>query len=460
MRDVTLASGDVVRVDAGELTVPESRSRPSARRVIIPYYLLRSESERPAAPIFLLAGGPGASWIDQFTRDENYREVAFYRSLADVVLFDQRGAGHARPAMTCPEKAPLPADRPLDLKAVRAAMQMAAAACRDRWLREGVDLAAYNTVENAADLNDLRLALGYGKITLIGGSYGSHLALQFLRQFPKHVERILIHGVEGPDHTWDDPAAMLATLQRIAAAAEQAPGYATRIPAEGLLAVLDRIIARLETKPATVAVSQDDAVTNVVVNADLVRLMARRNAGRRSDPAAWPEMIMAMDRGDFSLAARSALSLREVSIADPMHHSMDCASGASPARTRRLRNSSARRLLGDINLEYEAICAIWPHADLGAAYHSGVASDVPALIIHGTWDMSTPLDNAFEVAATLSKAQMITVTGGNHSALYNLYARWPAIYPLLRGFLRGEPITAPPIVDDMSTIVFTIPTAR
>ena len=129
---------------------------------------------------------------------------------------------------------------------------MAAAACHDRWLREGVDLAAYNTVENAADLNDLRLALGYGKITLIGGSYGSHLALQFLRQFPKHVERIVIHGIEGPDHTWDDPAAMLATLRRIAAAAEQAPEYAGRIPAEGLLAVLGRVIARLQIKPATV----------------------------------------------------------------------------------------------------------------------------------------------------------------------------------------------------------------
>ncbi|NJO12543.1 MAG: alpha/beta hydrolase [Gammaproteobacteria bacterium] len=383
-RDVTLASGAVVRVAAGELAVPESRLRPSPRRVIIPYYLLRSESDTPAAPIFLLAGGPGASWIDQFKRDENYREVAFYRSLADVVLFDQRGAGHARPAMTCTETAPLPSDRPFNPKAVRAAMRLAATACRDRWLREGVDLAAYNTVENAADLNDLRLALGYGKITLVGGSYGAHLALQFLRQFPDSVERILIYGVEGPDHTWDDPTALLATLRRIADATQQAPTYAGPIPAEGLLAVLERIITRLEAKPVTVPITDGGSTKNVIVNADLVRFMARRNAGRRNDAAAWPDMLMAMDGGDFSRAARVALSLREVSIADPMHHSMDCASGVSPARAKRLRNSSARRLLGDLNLEYEAICAIWPHAKLGAAYRAPVTSNVPALLIHGT----------------------------------------------------------------------------
>jgi hypothetical protein len=72
--------------------------------------------------------------------------------------------------MTCAEKAPLPAGQPFDPAAARRAMQTTASACRDRWLAQGVDLAAYNTVENAADLNDLRLALGYQKITLIGGS--------------------------------------------------------------------------------------------------------------------------------------------------------------------------------------------------------------------------------------------------------------------------------------------------
>src|SRR5262245_24133777 len=56
-RSVTLASGSVVQVEAGELRVPESRRRPTQRQVTIPFYRLRSLSREPASPIFLLAGG-------------------------------------------------------------------------------------------------------------------------------------------------------------------------------------------------------------------------------------------------------------------------------------------------------------------------------------------------------------------------------------------------------------------
>ena len=96
------------------------------------------------------------------------REVAFYRTIADVVVFDQRGGGRARPEMTCPDRKPVPSGRPFTLAVVADVMRELAVACRDRWVKAGVDLAAYNTVENAADVNDLRLALGYRKITLIG----------------------------------------------------------------------------------------------------------------------------------------------------------------------------------------------------------------------------------------------------------------------------------------------------
>jgi hypothetical protein len=80
-KEVILQNGTVVRVEAGELRVPESRRRPSERQVTIPYYRLRSDSDAPAAPIFLLAGGPGGSWINQFRNDENYREVTFIAGL-------------------------------------------------------------------------------------------------------------------------------------------------------------------------------------------------------------------------------------------------------------------------------------------------------------------------------------------------------------------------------------------
>lgn len=462
-RIVTLENGTAVQVEAGELQVPESRRRPSARRVTIPYYRLRSESRTPASPIFLLAGGPGGSWLDQFRSDENFREVSFYRTVADVVLFDQRGAGRARPAMDCPQSMQLPANEPLNLAVLRTTMRTMLTACRDHWQKEGVDLAAYNTVENAADINDLRRALRYPKITLVGGSYGSHLALQLMRQFPDTIERVVMYGVEGPDHTWDDPSEMLETLRRIATTTEESRAFRGLIPEGGLLKALERVLARLESAPQVVTIGQGAESKQVVVDATLIRFMARRGAGRRNAPNIWPEMILALDRGDFLIAARAAISNQNLRLPNPMHYSMDCSSGISAKRRERYRNDPARSLLGDINFEYEALCDLWPTEDLGESFHVGVVSSIPTLVVHGTWDMSAPIENAREVVSLLRNGHLVEVVGGNHGALYNLYERWPPMYPLMRQFLAGGNDSLkgwPDTVNDMAEIRVQTPAAR
>lgn len=455
---VVLHDKTIVRVESGTLQVPESRARPSTRRITIPFYRLKSEASTPAAPIFLLAGGPGSSWLEQFEAEETNREARFYQTVADVVLFDQRGGGRATPAMTCDDSAPAPApDAPLDLAVVGGVMQRLLVQCRDRWQARGVDLAAYNTVENAADLNDLRLALGYPKITLIGGSYGSHLALQFMRQFPDAVDRAVIFGVEGPDHTWDDLGGALHTLQRIAAATEQAPEFRGRIPEGGLIKALEAVIARLDARPELVTVGTGAAAQKVLLDGTRIRRMVRADAGRRSAAWVWPEMILAMHGGDFSAVARRMAGQKDLRLPDPMHFSMDCASGASPARKAGSRTDPARRLFGDLNFEYEAACEVWPSEDLGAPFRTNVVSRAPTLIVHGTWDTSTPIENAREVAAALPRAKLVEVVGGNHGALYNLFARWPPMRSSLAAFLAGRDVSFPSTVDDTAAIRFAAP---
>lgn len=458
MTDVVLYDKSVIRVERGQLTVPESRSRPSTRTVTIPFYRLKSESTAPAAPIFLLAGGPGGSWLEQFEAEETHREARLYQTVADVVIFDQRGSERASPGLTCGDSAPPPSpELPLDMTTVAATLRRLQVQCRDRWQAQGVDLAAYNTVENAADVNDLRLALGYRKITLIGGSYGSHLALQFMRQFPDVVDRVVIFGVEGPDHTWDDPAGALHTLERIAAATEQSPEFRGRIPEGGLLKTLERVLARLDAEPQVVTVAAGSTSQRVVVDGTRVRRLVRADAGRRSAAWVWPERILAMDRGDFTDVARRLAGQGPLTLPDPMHFSMDCASGASKTRRSRSRTDAARRLLGDINFEYEAACDVWPFDDLGPAFRANVVSSIPTLIIHGTWDTSTPIENARDVAASLKGATLVEVIGGNHGALYNLFARWAPMRDTLSAFLAGRPASFPATVDDTAAIRFAQP---
>ena len=454
IKAITIENGTEVEVEAGVLRVPESRKRPSDRELSLPYYRLRTDAVSPAPPIFLLAGGPGSSWIRRFENEENYEEVRFYQSFADVVLFDQRGGGTSQPEMGCSQRQKLPFDLALTPDHVLPAMADLARQCREHWTDQGVDLSAFNTDENAADVDALRRALGYSRITLVGGSYGSHLALHLMRRFPDTIERVLLYGVEGVDHTWDDPGAKLDTLRRIAAAAEASPELAPSIPEGGLLHALRTVLHRLEKEPIITTVEHRGSTHEVLVDHWLVQRIAARQAGRRSRPNAWPEMILDMYRGDYSKVAMGALALRHLRLQDPMHYTMDCASGISESRRKQYLSDPARDILGELNSEYSALCDVWQVEDLGAEFRQAVSSDIPALLIHGTWDTSTPIENARETVKTLSRGHLVELVGGNHGALYNLYAHRPESRQWIQGFFMGADVPLPDKVE-MPSLEYT-----
>lgn len=445
-RTVTTHDGVQVTVEAGTLTVPETRARPTGRSIELPYYRLRSTSARPASPIFLLAGGPGSSWLDLFeSEEENFEEVQYYRTIADVILFDQRGAGRSQPALACDGTETVPLDQPLDLERVTREMRKLAAACRARLAASGVDLSGLTTLESADDIDALRAALGYKRMSLIGGSYGSHLALALMRRFPDTIDRVVLYGVEGPDHTWDDPAARLTTLARIAAAAESSSALRAMIPEGGLLAALRTVIRRLESKPVTVTVTRDGREVSVVVDATIVRLMATAQAGRRSRAAEWPNLILELYRGDYRRLAQRAIDRRTIRMPPnaPMQFTMDCASGVSPDRAARYATDPATEILGDVNIAYSAVCDAWQAPDLGPEFRAPIVSSIPTLLLHGTWDTSTPIENAREVASTLSNAQLVEVVEGGHGAIYNLLEHWSPMRSQLGRFLRANEVRFP-----------------
>lgn len=445
---VANGQGDKVEAEVGTFLVPENRQNPTDKVIEIPFYRLKcTADESTAAPIFLLAGGPGASWIDRFRNEENFREVQFYRTMADVVLFDQRGCGHSRPKLEYSEQRQFPLLDPLDPEVVAKELREMSAACRTKLVDEGIDLSAYNTVENAADVDELRRALGYEKVTLIGGSYGSHLALAIMKQFPSSVERAVLYGIEGLDHTWDDPAGYLATLQRIAAAAEASPELAPHIPEGGLLAALQTVIDRLEDHPQQVTFRRRGKELTVVVDAHLVRRLVGFQAGRKSRINLWPELILDLYEEDYSNVVQGAYALRSLRLHRPVHYLMDCSSGISTARQSRYESDADTELLGDINLEYASLTDVWQVPDLGDEFRADFECAVPTLIVHGTWDTSTPIENAREVAAMLTNSRLVEVVTGSHGALYNLYEHWPPAHEKIGAFLCGQRVTFPSQVD-------------
>ena len=307
--------------------------------------------------------------------------------------------------------------------------------------------------ESAADVNDLRKALGYDKIILAGGSYGTHLGFHVIRKYPQIVDRAIFSGIEGPDHTYDVPSEKLAALQRIAKVTEESGAFASRMPPGGLIAALESVIDRLREKPVIVPVQRGEKIYRTTVDERIVQMVAGRAAGKRDRPHLWPELILQMYEGDFTQPARAAHGLRSIGDSfNPMKYMMDCASGISDARRKQIADDPARELLGDPNMDLSVLCDIWDAPDLGEAFRENVFSDVPVLLLHGTWDTSTPIENARDVVKSLKNGHLIEVVRGKHGAVYDLFEHWPPMRKLVGDFLMGkatdipEQVAMPPIV--------------
>src|ERR1700752_1380614 len=151
----------------------ENRSTRTGRRIPLNIILLPAKSAKPAPDaLFYLAGGPGAG----ATGYASEKFIDNLRRNRGVVLVDQRGTGESNP-LNCA----LSGSRedmggyfgePFPVERIRA--------CRTE-LEKVADLKLYTTSIAMDDLDEVRAALGYDRINVYGGSYGSPPFLFFLR---------------------------------------------------------------------------------------------------------------------------------------------------------------------------------------------------------------------------------------------------------------------------------------
>ena len=288
----------------------------------------------------------------------------------------------------------------------------AAARCKEFWTGWGLDVSGLNVPQAAADINDVRAALGYDKIQIWGGSFGSHWGIAALRYYPETIARIVLRGLEGPDHTYDSPTGTANALERIAAAADTAAALKGRIPPGGLFKAFKDVIARLDKSPVNVTVSDSTAGPQTVrVDGDAIRAIAVTSA------RAWPAMVLALHAGDYTAAARAAIRNRlSPGIETASYYVLDCGSGITPERDAQFLKDPAVAVVGDRNRDYRAACPIW-QSDNGDAFRRNFYTDVPAIIVQGNWDTSTPMENALELKSFFRNSQYVLVEGGSHPSI-------------------------------------------
>ena len=175
-------------VDAycGSLKVYENRATKQGRQIDLNIVVLPAlRSDAAPDPLFFLAGGPGqgAAKLAKVVR-EIFRRV---QSDRDIVLVDQRGTGKSNPL-----------DCNSDDDSLQAIMETneqvldRLKACQAKY---DADLTLYTTPIAMDDLDDVRAFLGYDKINVYGGSYGTRAALVYMRQHGDRVRSAILDGV-------------------------------------------------------------------------------------------------------------------------------------------------------------------------------------------------------------------------------------------------------------------------
>ncbi|CAN5676324.1 alpha/beta fold hydrolase [soil metagenome] len=387
-------------VRRGIMSVPADRSVAHGPRITLRFVIFPSTMEVPAPPIVFLAGGPG----DAATRALAGMPAELLdrlRAIGDVVAFDQRGTGTSEPLQPlCPPGEFLPRDRPGDPDAMIMALTDRVKTClADR----GDDLvvSGLTTAESADDLEALRLALGAPALSLLAGSYGTHLAMTTARRHPGAVHRMALLGVEGPDHTFKLPSAIDEVVATIAA--------------ERRLTLVDEIRTlrtRLANAPALFTFPTGESI--VLGEWDLQRWVAESLDTRREIDAL-VAAVPAMIDGEYTPLAQSALQQRLPRPLNLMNLAMDCASFASAGRLDRIHGEVPNSLLG-MAMDYPlpGLCEVEGLPRLPETFREPLESDVPTLLIAGTFDGRTPVRNAREVAEGLSDAAVFVIEGASH----------------------------------------------
>jgi pimeloyl-ACP methyl ester carboxylesterase len=430
------ASGERVTAELGEIEVPEDRDRPASRRIRLRFVRFAATTPRPGSPIIYLAGGPGGSGI-QSARGARFAVFNALRAVADVIAFDQRGTGISEGKLDCDGRYAAPFDRPLSRAAISEAVGRAARRCADQLAGRGVGLDGYDTLQSAADLDDLRRALGADRMTLWGTSYGTTLALAVLQRNAEHVDRVILAGVEPLDQMLKLPSDQQRLLDAVSRLAADDPTVGGRV--SDLVGSIGRLVAQLAASPVTVALTDPEshAATDLVLGPlDLQIVVAELLRGPET-LALLPDLIARLEAGDWLALGVLAVAARTGAMPSLMGLVTDCASGASQAWRDRIAREAATTVLGDaINAPMPEVCEQLPIAVLDDAFRTNPRTAVPVLAISGTLDGRTPPSGADRVIEGMTRARRLILDGAGHGD--GLFVASPRITDAMLRFLRGE----------------------
>ncbi|MFB6557318.1 alpha/beta fold hydrolase [Streptomyces sp. NPDC056400] len=448
----------------GYLEVPENRSRPGGRTIKLAAAVIpAAEPATPAQdPVVFMAGGPGGDTFD----DIPFLVESGLNKGRELIVMAQRGNLYDQPNLACPEIDRFNARAVglgYDAKQAERLMLKAVKECRDRLTADGVDLSAYNTTENAADFADLREALHVPRWNVYGYSYGSDLALTYLRLHPEGIRAVAIDSVTPPQSAtlpwgWSSAA---EGIDHVFAACAAQPACKSRYP--DLPRMLTEQVRKLEAHPLTLNVPPPGGGKPVKVVLDggaLLNLIVASAPRPKDLPAALDEL----SRGNPErfARARAAGSVQNVgAFAHGLTESVACSEWAPGYSEPDVLKAGRKAFPGwpdtvlaqvpQLPFQYP-VCRVWNVADRASVQRVATVSPVPALLVSGTFDAKTGASWAKGVARDLSRSTAVQIPGIGHWVV----PQSPCAQRVLASFLARPTAPDTSCVDGLEPEPFTI----
>lgn len=385
----------------GTYEVWEDREARAGRRIKLEIAVLPARMRaKEADPIVVLAGGPGQGAVS--LASQVMPLFSRLNDTRDVILIDQRGTGSSNP-LDCPD------DEEQSLQALfeDALPEKLVAKCLATL---EADPRLYVTSIAVEDLEEVRAVLGHDKVNLWGGSYGTRVALEYVRRHGDHVRSVVLDGVAPA--TMKLPLSFVAdgdaALQRLIEACEKEERCRRIYP--GLRETISLVRSQLSRRPQRVAI-QDPRTgerETISVNENVFLSGLFRPLYVAELASLLPFGIVSAANGDFNpLLAQNLEFADDVSenLSVGMHLSVICAEDIpriTPQDLADLSGSFFGRALVD---DFVRACDVWPRGKVPADFYEPVRSDAPVLILSGGIDPATPPRHGAQVAATLPNAK-------------------------------------------------------
>ncbi len=358
----------------GSIQVPENRARPRSRMISIEFVQVRSTAKHTEPDAFLdVSGGPGIP----STPSAGFMVPIFAYVLRhrDLVIYDQRGTG-ASNFLHCDLHEGMSASERADFlpeQAVRECYRSTSARA---------DVAQYNTAASVQDLDDLRAALGYDKLTLHALSYGTTLSQAYMQAHPEHVRAAIFEGAVQPGMRI--PLGFAVGMQRSLEGVLDDCRHEPDCHALAQKIDLDRFagIAKLTFQEGGVTIR----VTSGQLFEALRTLLYDADSARRL-----PLILGELSQGDKSSLAGlyEAMDRDDAAFSWPLWLSTICAEDTPFIPERLIAPATRNTLAGDYRIrQQQRACRSWRVPKHDPAI--GKPAKIPILLMEGKFDPVTP----------------------------------------------------------------------